>query len=286
MSFLVDSNPFGLRSADRFTKATLAVTRRLPPNYFGLRVSMPLRRLALDRLGDRAVDTTVWNAKARLYPYRNSCEKMALFTPQMYDVLERQTLADAIDRTIAGGKTFMFVDIGANVGLYSLFVAARAGALGRVLAIEPQPGISDRLEFNLRSNPGCRSEVLRVAVSDGTGELDLVIDSSNLGGSRIQAGAPGSADEATVRVPSRTLMDIVTAAGLSEIDAIKIDVEGHEDRALAPYLRDAPRGLLPGLILIEDNPAWAIDLRAELAKAGYAITARSRHNVVYTLMRG
>jgi FkbM family methyltransferase len=283
MSLLVDSNPFGACVADRFTQATLAVTRSLPANYIGLRISMPLRRLALNRLGDRAIDTTVWNARARLYPYRNSCEKVALFTPQMYDVLEFRVLSDAIDRRLAAGKTFTFIDIGANVGLYSLFVAGKAGALGRVLAIEPQPGIGARLEFNLRSNPGCKSEILAVAVSDRAGELDLVIDESNLGGTHVPRGPSSPAGHAAVRVQCRTLADIVAAAKLSEIDALKIDIEGHEDKALAPYLRDAPRELLPSLILIEDNPSWEIDLGARLTEAGYAVTARSRHNVVYTL---
>jgi len=282
MSFFVDTRPFGACPADAFTKATMAATRRLPANYFGLRVSMPLRRLAIDRLGDRAVDTTVWGASARLYPFRNSCEKVALFTPQLYDPLERAALAVAIDRRLAAGGTFTFIDVGANVGLYSLFVAARAGGHGRIVAVEPQPGIADRLEFNLKANPGCRSQALRVAVSDTAGEIDMAIHLDDAGGTAIHHGASLAAGEALVRVPCRTLADIVAAAQLSAIDAIKLDIEGHEDRALGPYLRSAPRTLLPRLILIEQRD-WAGDLAALLDAAGYTVTAQSRHNAVYAL---
>ena len=37
------------------------------------------------RIGDRPIDTTLWGMRVRLYPRRNSCEKNALFTPQMFD---------------------------------------------------------------------------------------------------------------------------------------------------------------------------------------------------------
>ena len=62
-------------------------------------------------------------------------------------------LAQAIDQRLAAGGSFTFVDVGANVGLYSLFVATRARSRARILALEPQPGIVDRLRFNLAANP-------------------------------------------------------------------------------------------------------------------------------------
>src|SRR5712691_6188154 len=149
----VDLSPYGEHAPDPFVRTTMAITRRLPANWLGLRTAMPFRRLAIDRLGDRPVDTTVWNARVRLYPSHSICEKMALFTPQNFDVVERDVLAAAVDECVAEDKIFTFVDLGASIGLYSLFVADRGGARARVLAVEPQPGIVDRLLFNMRSNP-------------------------------------------------------------------------------------------------------------------------------------
>ena len=64
---------------------------------------------------------------------------------------------------------------------------------------------------------------------------------------------------------------------------MKIDIEGAEDLALAPFLRDAERELLPRLLLIEDRPDWRIDLYALLRQCGYVESARSRHNRIFRL---
>ena len=160
MPAAVDLSPYGTHPPGPLPQAVLAVTRGLPANWLGLRLSMPLRRMAINALGDRPIDTTLWNARVRLYPSRNSCEKNALFTPQMFDLHERSVLAAALDRRLAAGESFTFVDIGANVGLYSLFVAARGGARARVLAIEPQPGILERLTYNREANPDLNIEIV------------------------------------------------------------------------------------------------------------------------------
>jgi FkbM family methyltransferase len=284
MTASADQSPYGSHPPDRLARAVLAVTRRLPANWLGLRISMPLRRIVIDWLHERPVDTTLWNARARLYPSRNSCEKNALFTPQMLDVIERDALAAAIDQRLAEGKTFTFVDIGANVGLYSLFVAARGGSRARILAVEPQPGIVDRLMFNLRANAGFDICVLPIAVADREGEIELVINNRDSGGTFINKGAAQSGGAETVRVPCRPLAAILHEAGVSAIDALKIDIEGAEDLALAPFLRAAPPEQLPRLLLIEDRPDdWAVDLHALFRQHGYAIAARSRHNVVWRL---
>src|SRR3954471_8613555 len=104
MTATVDLSPYGTHPPSHLPRAVLAVTRRLPANWLGLRLSMPLRRMAINALGDRPIDTTLWNAQVRLYPSRNSCEKNALFTPQMFDLHERNVLASALDRRLAAGE--------------------------------------------------------------------------------------------------------------------------------------------------------------------------------------
>src|SRR4051812_19561840 len=106
-----DQTPFGGYPPGPLARTVLAMTRRLPVNWLGLRLSMPLRRLAINGLRGRPVDTAIWNSRVRLYPSRNSCEKNALFTPQLFDVLELKVLAAAIDERVAAGGTFTFVDI-------------------------------------------------------------------------------------------------------------------------------------------------------------------------------
>jgi FkbM family methyltransferase len=282
MTLSVDLAPYGTRKPGRFVRAILALTRRLPANGLGFRLSTPFRHLAIEWLGDQPVDTLVWGARVRLYPKRNSCEKNALFTPQTFDVLERDVLASAMDQRITPGESFTFVDIGANVGLYSLFVATRGGARVRILAAEPQPGITDRLTFNRNCNPGFDITVLPVAVADRDGDVELVIRSDRAGSYvNKSTGAVEGAD--SVRVPCRSLISILREAGVGSVDALKIDIEGAEDLALGPFLRDAPQDLLPRLILIEDRADWTMDVYALLLERGYARMTRSRHNVIFRL---
>jgi FkbM family methyltransferase len=278
-----DPSPWGARAPRGLDRFVLAVTRGMPDNWLGLRVAMIFRRIVMSKIGEQGIDTTLWGMRLRLYPRGNGCEKNALFTPQMYDVMERRVVAEAIDRLRPEHESFTFVDIGANVGLHSLFAAAHGGAHVRVLAIEPQPGILDRLRFNLAANPSVKVDVLPVAVADRNGNAFLVINSSDSGGTHIdKTEREAAADRITI--PCRRLTDILADAGISAIDALKIDVEGAEDIALGPFLRDAPQSLLPRLIVIEDTSgSWTIDLFAMLAQCGYTELARSRQNVALRL---
>src|SRR4051812_12435477 len=175
--------PFGSRAPNMLDRATLAVTRSMPDNWLGLRLAILFRRIVTSRLGRGALDIELWGMRLRLHALGNGCEKNALFTPQMFDVMERRALAEAIEAK--RGETFTFVDIGANVGLYSLFVAARSGGRARILAIEPQPGVLDRLRFNLAANPAVQADVLPIAVADREGAVELILDANDSGGTHI-----------------------------------------------------------------------------------------------------
>jgi FkbM family methyltransferase len=280
----VDQSPYGSFAPGPFTRAVLAITRTLPVSWLGLRISMPLRRVAINALRERPVDIVTWNARVRLYPSHNGCEKSALFTPQMFDIIERHALAGAIDKRITAGGTFTFIDIGANVGLYSLYVASRSGARARILAIEPQPGIIERLRFNVTINPSANITVLPVAVADCDSKMTLVIDERDSGGTRLAKNAPTDHGVVATRVVCRPLAAILDEAGIFSIDALKIDIEGAEDLALAPFLRDVPTELLPRLVLIEDRPLdWSVDLYELMRSRGYAVVIHSRQNAIFEL---
>jgi len=156
-----------------------------------------------------------------------------------------------------------------------------------LIAIEPQPGILDRLRFNLAANPDVKVDVLPIAVADREGAVELILDMSDSGGTHIDKPSTARGARAvSVTVPCKTLVAILTDAGLRQVDALKIDVEGAEDLVLVPFLRDAPRHLLPELVLIEDTRGlWQTDVFALLEQHGYTASARSRQNVVYRRAR-
>ena len=68
---------------------------------------------------------------------------------------------------------------------------------------------------------------------------------------------------------------------LSRIDALKIDIEGYEDRALLPFFAQAAESLWPRLLILErSDKDWASDLMGALRKAGYGLMFSTKRNYV------
>lgn len=265
--------PFGRYHPTPLQARILKMTRRMPGSWLGRRTAMLLRRIALMSLS-RPVDDEVLGVRMRLYPFNNVCEKRALFTPQFFDPVERAILS------ACASDDFVFIDIGANVGLYSLYVA-RIAPKGRVLAIEPQPEIYERLLYNVAQNDVGSIKALSCALADRDGEITLFVENRNRGESSIKFIASSDSSGHAITVPARTLLGVVQEEGFRRIDAIKIDVEGAEDLVLMPFLEEAPESLLPNLVIIENaRSRWQVDLVEVMQKRGYHILATTRLNVV------
>jgi FkbM family methyltransferase len=271
---------FGALAPNWLDRTIMAMTKPLPDNWVGLRLAILLRRAVTTRLAypDGALDVERWGLRMRLHPRDNGCEKNLLFTPRMYEPEELAELERDVARAKAQARRFTFIDIGANVGLFSLFVASRAGQKARILAIEPEPGNLRRLEFNVRANPGVPITVIPKALSDEAGVVAVELDRRDRGGTRTKKIGREETPTETVRVPSQTLLDILAGEGIDAVDALKIDVEGFEDVILAPFFRAAPPRLLPRLVIIEDSrSSWKVDLMSVMQGCGYVLVALSRH---------
>jgi predicted RNA methylase len=92
---------------------------------------------------------------------------MGLFTPRMYEPVELDKLKSDLHLAINTGRQFVFIEIGANVGLFSLFVAAKAGPNTRILAFESDLINLQRLSYNIQVNPGVPIEVFPIALGEG-----------------------------------------------------------------------------------------------------------------------
>jgi FkbM family methyltransferase len=271
---LGEERPFGTFAPKAYLARIIARTRAASDSFLGRKIAYALRRLGLRTLDGAPVDIESLGAKMRLYPDGNVCEKRVLFTPQYFDAVERELLASRLR------DGFTFIDIGANIGAYSLFVAARAGRGARILAVEPQPEIFARLAFNIAQNPFGTVKAVACALADKPGELTLFIDPTNRGESSVRI--LNSSAGTSVKVPAMTLLSLVEGEGYERIDAIKLDVEGAEDLILEPFLRDAPETLWPGFIIIEDSrQRWQTDLAGLLERNGYKLIAQTRLNLVF-----
>ena len=87
-------------------------------------------------------------------------------------------------------------------------------------------------------------------------------------------------------MPSLRLQRILEEAGVAHVDALKIDVEGYEDRVLIGFFRDAPQALWPRAVVIEhlSRDEWLDDCIADMLARGYVETGKTRSNTL--LARG
>jgi len=173
----------------------------------------------------------------------------------------------------------VFIDLGANTGYYSLSLA-RLG-YKRVIAIEPNPPTLELLRFNVHLN-GLENiiSIVPTCIGEG-GQIPFYCDGGLGDASLIQ----GDKNTQPIWVNSAPLLDIVQQASLTQIDAMKIDIEGYEDRALHPYFQTAPKSLWPKIIVIEhcNQLDWKLDIIQYMKKIGYAESLRTRANLVLKL---
>lgn len=273
---------FGDLPAGRYVRLVLDATTALPNNWLGLRLAILLRRIVTMRMPAKAgIDVERFGMRMRLHPRDNGCEKGVLFTPQMFEVIERTELFAEIARAETDNRDFVFVDIGANVGLFSLLVASRAGARADILAFEPDPQSLERLRFNVAANPGLRVRILPHALGAEQGSVALAVDHRDRGGTKTIPLCEAKPSTQTIDVPCRPLLDVMREENVTRIDALKIDVEGNEDRILGPFFAQADRTLWPHLIVIEDTrDLWQMDLLTSLETLGYRIASRSKLNLM------
>ena len=154
------------------------------------------------------------------------------------------------------------IDIGANVGVYALFMAKLVGREGRVIACEPDPDNAAALRENLTRNRFTQVEVAEVAVGDHEGSVGF------MAGRRTQSRIAGQAEHGGL------------TARLTTIDALcrehapifaKVDVEGFEDGVVRGARGLMQRGL-PKVWQLEVDPGrveQAARLTAALAEFGY-----------------
>ena len=241
--------------------------------WIGQRVFGRLRsldRLCSSRSGGIA-DVERFGLRWRLHVRGNVADSRLLLRPDAFEPVEIASILGLVN------PGFVFVDVGANCGFYALRIAHAAADSenAQIIAIEPHPGMRQRLEFNVSINSARSVHVLGCAVGDRNGTARLSEGAKNLGTSRISS-------EGSIDVELRTLLDIATARRLERIDAIKVDVEGFEDRVLDPFLRDAPDHLLPRMIVAEHSwrSTWECDWMGRATARGYRERARTRQSNV------
>jgi FkbM family methyltransferase len=265
--------PFGAFAPNAAQAAIISLAQRSRLKRGAFR---PMLSRLVNLLRAGPVDAQYQGASFRFHHQASATERGALFNPD-YNLEELDFLRA---HTPAGG---VFVDVGANVGTYALALARQVGAGGKVIAIEPHPVTQARLAFNRAASGYTQVTLVAAAAGPSDGELMIETDGGNLGASHVVSGErAGNA----IRVPSLRLQRILGDAGVAQVDALKIDVEGFEDRVLTGFFQDAPQALWPRAVVIEhlSRNEWLQDCVADMLARGYAEAGKTRSNTL--LVRG
>jgi FkbM family methyltransferase len=123
-----------------------------------------------------------------------------------------------------------FLDVGANVGFYSLLAASIVGPRGRVIAIEPNPKTFLRLKETIEANAITNVLALNLALGRERGRLNLFIDPDSGNDTATMVTHDG---RTSVKVEVYPLDEIATAHQIDRIDYLKIDVDGFEPDVFA-----------------------------------------------------
>lgn len=248
----------------------LRLLHALPSGAVWRRIALWLRKPLKQAMGELA-DIEVWGLKLRLCSRGNLSEQRLLLMPQFLDTTERNVLA----RELKAGDVFL--DIGANVGVYSLWVASSCEAGVRVEAFEPDPELCRRLRFNLQTNGITRVTLHEFALGRTVGEATLVAGQGNSGENRIEAG--GSAGR---RVRVACLPEVLRENGIKRVKALKIDVEGFEVDVLSPLFEEGGSELFPEIVVCElTAQVERAPLHQLLARHGYQLECQGRLNGVF-----
>lgn len=260
-----DQKPFGAYAPNAMQRLVIAAAH-------GSGLKRGAFRPWLSRLvhlfGTGPIDATYQGACFRLHHLASGTERGALFNPD-YNLPELEFLREHAPQ----GATF--IDVGANVGTYAVALAKHVGPAGRVIAIEPHPISNARLAFNAAASELNNLTLVRAAAADIDGELMIETDGENLGASHISTTGG-------FKVPAYRLLTILKDAGITQVHALKIDVEGYEDRVLTGFFRDAPQSLWPTAVAIEhlERKAWLNDCLADMVSRGYGIASKTRSNTL------
>jgi FkbM family methyltransferase len=145
------------------------------------------------------------------------------------------------------------LDIGANVGVYSLRTAARAPHC-KITAVEAHPRTFSRLCGNAELNPGIHVELVHAAVASESGTLRLFDFEEGDSGLATAVARAGTTETRSLDVQALTLDELVRSRKL-EPDLLKIDVEGYEPDVLSGGTETIAR-LKPCMVL-EWTPEWS-----------------------------
>jgi FkbM family methyltransferase len=149
-------------------------------------------------------------------------DSLNLSLNQVYEPFETELIRNLVH------ENDTVLDVGANIGYYTLILASLVGPGGRVFAFEPDPDNFALLKKNIESNGYKNVVLVNAALSDQPGTLKLYLCDDNRGDHRIY---PSGDDRRAIQIRAISADDYLKGSS-AEIAFIKMDVQGAEGKVL------------------------------------------------------
>jgi len=224
------------------------LTKRVPFRAFATMFTVALTKLGRDERAPKwLVSEGVGSYPKMELNVSSPFQRRMFYFPRAYwERLMGLPFGQYMASTLGEGQVFL--DIGANIGFYTLFAGRRVGPKGRVFSFEPDPMTFESLKRSVALNGFEWVKSLNMALSNRAGEIPFYTVSDGSAHSlvpEIERRADRYSGKVQVRVAR---LDDLNREGLLDtprIDLIKIDVEGEEERTVGGMLETLERFSYP-----------------------------------------
>lgn len=172
-----------------------------------------------------------------------------------FNEYEGSNITNLIKRIVRPGA--IVLDVGDNIGVYTLVMSRCVGDAGRVYAFEPQPQEFSKLRENVSLNRLVNVRLMACALSDQSGAATLYshgADVANRAASSLRLDRVSS-NPISQTVELSTIDEIVRAEKVDRLDFLKIDTEGHDFRVLRGAQASISR-FRPHVVFEYHEPFW------------------------------
>lgn len=256
----------------------MRITRRLPV-IPGMRIIGNCLEKIFLRKKRPLINTCLFGYTVQLNPHE-AVERELCFSPQLFDWREIAFLR----QNLSPGDVFL--DLGSNVGGYSLALSHSIGEQGIIIAVDADSYSTMRLQKTVTDNQIYQIQAVNVGLSDRVEDL---LFTPNLFGNRGGGGFLAEPAVQTISVKCITLSHLLAMfPQVRAIRAAKLDLEGCEYKVLNKFFSEAPQTLWPAVLVVERSEdiiaKTRVDVNRLLPSKGYDLIFY--HGMNYIWQRG
>ena len=151
-------------------------------------------------------------------------------------------------------KGMTCLDVGGNIGYYTLLESKIIGDKGKVIVIEPSPQNFQHLKKNLKIQNAKNVDAYNFAASDKNGEVNFLVYRESNGSFTIPDGEETDIPGDIIKVPAKTMDTFLEELNIDHVDFVRMDVEGYESHII--------RGMIN--TIKKSKPMFQIEVHASI----------------------